>query len=111
LDSFLDEQKNKSAFFRIVCDELDVVLRVRVLTISQESKIYEGLRRGITSSTEPICVQEYKKSIVELTTTSALDLSERDYESVYDSVVSIYPSLNLESSVLILTIRLFKSRE
>jgi len=89
-------KKNKSAFFRIVCDELDVVLRVRVLTISQESKIYEGLRRGITSSTEPICVQEYKKSIVELTTTSALDLSERDYESVYDSVVSIYPSLNLE---------------
>ena len=92
----MTSKKNKQRYFRIVCDELDTVLQIKVLTISQESKIYDELRKGIVKATEPICVEQYKRSIVELVTPSSMGLTSEDVEPVYDAVVSVYPALNLE---------------
>jgi ATP-dependent Clp protease ATP-binding subunit ClpA len=89
-------KKNKAAFFRVICDELDVVLRVKVLSISQESKIYEELRNNITKSPLPLSIADYKKGIVNLTVAEGVELEEGDYDAVYECIVQIYPALNLD---------------
>jgi ATP-dependent Clp protease ATP-binding subunit ClpA len=99
------KRKSKSNY-KVVCEELSLVLFVRGFSLEEERDLYLKIRQKIETADSPVSVEEYKQFIV----TQFLEESKKflsglpnDVEesneildSAYQSIVGVYPPFSLE---------------
>ena len=92
--------------YRVVADELNLVLFVKGYTLEQEQKIYNSVRDKIKKATAPISIESYKNFIVKkflLDSDAFFDQISSDVEEMieavdaaYDAIIGLYPPFALE---------------
>ena len=99
------KKKNpKFTYFRVVCPPLGLVLQVKNVSFEEEGRIYEDVRKSISSSSDNFKTTEYMKYIGRhfVKDFEALlkkyddDDKEDIIRSIYESVVSVYKVLHLD---------------
>ena len=98
-----DSTKNN---YKVVCDDLSLVLFVKGFTLEEERDLYLKIRKKIEKASSPVSVEEYKQFIVTQFLEDAkafidslpndVDESIEILDSAYDSIVGVYPPFSLE---------------
>lgn len=96
--------KNKT--YRVVCQELGVVLFVKGFTLEEEKKLYDTLRKKIMDETKPIQIEDYKEFIIKKFVIEGEDFYKslpQDQEdraqsvnAVYEAIVGLYPPFSID---------------
>lgn len=94
------KKSNEETFFRVVCEELDMVLFIKSLSLKDETKMYDDVRKSLTSAADSFSTEEYKNYIVRSFLKDAQSFLE-DEDSItlahlYNAIISIYPAFSLE---------------
>lgn len=94
------KKSNEDTFFRVVCEELDMVLFIKSLSLKDETKMYDDVRKSLTSAADSFSTEEYKNYIVRSFLKDAQSFLE-DEDSItlahlYNAIISIYPAFSLE---------------
>tara|TARA_R110002020_G_scaffold379488_1_gene590689 strand:- start:3979 stop:5331 length:1353 start_codon:yes stop_codon:yes gene_type:complete len=92
--------------YKVVCEQLDLVLLVKSFTLEEEKSLYESIRKKLSNAKSPISIDSYKGFILkhflcdyeELKSNLPKDQDERKeiIDAVYDSVVLLYLPFRLE---------------
>lgn len=94
--------------YRVVSQELDLVLFVKGYSLKEEQELYEKLRSKIHDEEKPIRIEEYKNFIVRkflVDVDSFFDLISEDDDidemqeavnAAYEAIVGLYPPFSLE---------------
>ena len=92
--------------YKVVCDELRLVLFVKGFPLEEERDLYHKIRTKIEKAASPVSVEEYKQFIVGQFLQDSkkfLDSLPNDLEesadvldSAYQSIVGVYPPFALE---------------
>ena len=92
--------------YRVVSEELNLVLFIKGFTLIQEQKFYDSVRDKIKNANAPISVESYKNFIVKkfLIDSEAFfdqisdDIDEmiEAVDSAYTAIIEIYPPFSLE---------------
>ena len=96
--------KNKT--YRVVCQELGVVLFVKGFTLDEEKKLYDTLRKKIMDETKPIQIEDYKEFIIkkfviegeEFYKELPEDQEDRAHavNAAYEAIVGLYPPFSID---------------
>lgn len=107
--------------YRVVCQELDLVLFVRGFSLDEEKKIYDSLRKKIFSEQTPIKIEDYKLFIIRkfmIEGDAFVEQLPEDIEdrtvalnAVYKAIVELYPPFSLEFICTDLNAQTFMSGE
>jgi ATP-dependent Clp protease ATP-binding subunit ClpA len=107
--------------YRVVCQELDLVLFVRGFSLDEEKKIYDSLRKKIFSEQTPIKIEDYKLFIIRkfmIEGDAFVEQLPEDVEdrtvainAVYKAIVELYPPFSLEFICTDLNAQTFMSGE
>lgn len=97
---------SKRKTYRVVADELNLVLFVKGYTLDQEQKLYNSVRGKIKNATTPINIESYKNFIVKkflVDSDAFFDQISSDVEEMieavhaaYDAIIGLYPPFALE---------------
>ena len=97
---------SKRQNYKVVSDELNLVLFVKGYKLEEEKKLYESIRKKIETAEAPINIENYKEYIVKkfLIDSDIFiegltdDIEERNeiIDSAYEAVVGLYPPFSLE---------------
>ena len=97
---------NKNKKYKVVCDDLNLVIFVKGFSLEQEKNLYMEVRKLISKAKAPINVEDYKKFVVSKLLDDAekvLDKIEEKGEdadevinSLYESIINVYPPFSLE---------------
>ena len=93
--------------YKVVSDDLNLVLFVRGFTLEQEKELYASIRVKIETASRPISIESYKefisrKFLVDSETffEQLKDCEEEDklsqIDSAYEAVIGLYPPFSLE---------------
>tara|TARA_R100000458_G_C8260821_1_gene236347 strand:+ start:420 stop:1769 length:1350 start_codon:yes stop_codon:yes gene_type:complete len=92
--------------YKVVCEQLDLVLLVKSFTLEEEQGLYDAIKKKLSSAKAPISIDSYKEFILkhflcdyqELKDNLPKDQEERKHiiDAVYDSVVQLYLPFRLE---------------
>jgi len=92
--------------YRVVSEELNLVLFIKGFTLIQEQKFYDSVRDKIKNANAPISVESYKNFIVKkflIDSEAFFDQISDDIEemieavdSAYTAIIEIYPPFSLE---------------
>lgn len=92
--------------YKVVCEQLDLVLLVKSFTLEEEKSLYESIRKKLATAKSPISIDSYKEFILkhflcdykELRSNLPKDQDERKViiDAVYDAVVVLYLPFRLE---------------
>lgn len=91
--------------YKIVNHELNLILQVRGLDLSKERSLYSTIKQRISQADEPVNVGEYKEFLVRklIVDGDAFvdDFMEKDgdieiLDSVYESIITLYPPFALD---------------
>jgi ATP-dependent Clp protease ATP-binding subunit ClpC len=93
--------------YKVVSDDLNLVLFVKGFTLEQERKLYNNVRSKIEKAVDPISVESYREFIAKkflVDSESFFDQIESSDEeekisqidSVYEAIVGLYPPFSLE---------------
>ena len=99
-------KRKKTNNYKVVCDELNLVLFVRGFTLEEEKSLYSKIRGKIEKASSPVSVEEYKQFIVTQfledskkfidTLPNDLEESAEILDSAYSSIVGVYPPFALD---------------
>ena len=99
-------KRKKTGNYKVVCDDLNLVLFVRGFTLDEEKDLYGKIRGKIEKASSPVSVEEYKQFIVtqfledskKFIDTLPNDLEEAAeiLDSAYNSIVGVYPPFALD---------------
>ena len=92
--------ENVDNYFRVVSEELDMVLLIRSLSLKEETTMYDQVRKSLTSAEEAFSTEEYKNYIVR-SFLKDCDKFLEDEDSItlnllYLAVIGIYPAFSLD---------------
>ena len=97
---------SKRQNYKVVSDELNLVLFVKGYKLEEEKKLYDSIRKKIETAEAPINIENYKEYIVKkfLIDSDIFiegltdDIEERNeiIDSAYEAVVGLYPPFSLE---------------
>ena len=92
--------------YKVVCDQLDLVLLVKSFALEEEKSLYESIRKKLATAKSPISIDSYKEFILkhflcdykELRSNLPKDQDERKIiiDAVYEAVVVLYLPFRLE---------------
>ena len=95
----------KDQYYRIICDEINLVLLIRKLSYQEEKKAYIAVKRRITSLEDPITIDSYMALVINSFLRNPEDffaeLPNLDEErlaiikAVYISIIDAYPPFDL----------------
>ena len=98
----MTEKKN----YKVVCDDLNLVLFVKGFTLEEERALYIEIRKLVSKAETPIDIEEYKKFVIQKLIVDSEDAIEKADEagkdsdeimdSLYESVVGVYPPFSIE---------------
>jgi ATP-dependent Clp protease ATP-binding subunit ClpA len=97
---------NDIKYYKVICNEINLVLLVKKLTMKEEQRAYFGVKRKIAELDRPIAIESYMTHIVK----SFLHNSEEFYtnlpedgedrliiiKAVYTSIIEAYPPFGLD---------------
>ena len=96
----------KKKTYKVVCDDLSLVLFVKGFTLDEERKLYGSIRKKIETADTPISIESYQEFIVKTFLEDGENFLENlpeeadDHKevlgSVYESIVQLYPPFSLE---------------
>ena len=100
-------KKNRKNSYKVVSENLDVVLVINGFPLDEEKKLYEQVRSKIDKADTPINIESYKEFIVETFIhdsekflVAAEEAGEEEKKGVisaaYDAIVGLYPPFSLE---------------
>jgi ATP-dependent Clp protease ATP-binding subunit ClpA len=100
-------KKNKKHTYKVVSDNLDVVLVIKGFPLEEEKTLYEQIRSKIDNAEEPINIESYKEFVVEtfiqdsdkfLTAAEGAEEEEKRgvISAAYEAIVGLYPPFSLE---------------
>jgi len=90
-------------FYRLVCEPINTIILVKKLSRSDEKKMYFSTKGKLSDLKEPISIESYQKFLIK----ALLKEPNKFFESldednstdvtraIYESIIDIYPSLNL----------------
>tara|TARA_R110000824_G_scaffold282054_1_gene470335 strand:+ start:1379 stop:2722 length:1344 start_codon:yes stop_codon:yes gene_type:complete len=97
---------SKRQNYKVVSDELNLVLFVKGYKLEEEKKLYESIRKKIETAEAPINIENYKEFIVKKflidsdTFIEGLpeDTEEKNeiIDAAYEAVIGLYPPFSLE---------------
>ena len=91
---------NVDYYFRVVCEELDMVLFIKSLSLKDETAMYDQVRKSLVGAADSFSTEDYKVYIVKSFLKDADKFIEDDdsitLSHLYNSIVSIYPAFSLE---------------
>ena len=98
--------KRKSKSYKVVCDDLNLVIFVKGFSLEEERSLYLELRKLISKASAPIDIPDYKKFVVSKFVVDAETIFERLEEnsdnvddavdSLYEAIINVYPPFSLE---------------
>ena len=96
----------KKKTYKVVCDDLSLVLFVKGFTLDEERKLDGSIRKKIETADTPISIESYQEFIVKTFLEEGENFLENlpeeadDHKevlcSVYESIVQLYPPFSLE---------------
>jgi ATP-dependent Clp protease ATP-binding subunit ClpA len=96
----------KKKNYKVVCDDLNLVIFVKGFSLEEERNLYMEVRKLISKADAPINIEEYKKFVVSrLLTDSDMILHKVEeasddvtevIDSLYESIINVYPPFSLE---------------
>lgn len=97
---------SKKKNYKVVCDDLNLVIFVRGFSLEQEKNLYLEVRKLISAAEAPIDIEDYKKFVVSKLLCDAesvlLKAEEGDEDaeeiinSLYEAIINVYPPFSLE---------------
>ena len=96
----------KTKYYRVICNELNLVLLIKKLTLQQEQKAYHTVKKKISSLDIPITIESYMTVIIKTFLRGPDEffdnLPEEEGEerskiihAVYSSIIDAYPPFDL----------------
>jgi len=95
-----------SKTYKVVSDDLNLVLFVKGFTLEQERKLYKGIRDKIAKADQPISVEGYREFIAKKFLVDSEIFFEQisddeaekvnQVDSIYEAIIGIYPPFALE---------------
>jgi len=91
-------------YYKIICEEINLVLLIKKLTLHQERKAYHGLKKNISALENPITIESYMvlviKNFLNNPTEFFDNLPEGEdhlnvIKAVYNSIIEAYPPFDL----------------
>ena len=91
--------------YKVVCNELNLILHVRGLSLDKEKALYNVIKERITTAEKPVDIETYKeflcrKLIVDgdefIDQFKDKDGDEEVLDALYNSIVALYPPFALE---------------
>lgn len=91
-------------YYKIICEEINLVLLIKKLTLHQERKAYYGLKKNISNLENPITIESYMvlviKNFLNNPTEFFDNLPEGEdhlsvIKAVYNSIIEAYPPFDL----------------
>lgn len=96
----------KKPNYRVISNELNLILFIKGITLEQERKLYESIRAKIKKETCELNIDEYKQFIVRKLLVDAdkfisrlpsdLDDAVEAFNYAYESIITLYPPFSLE---------------
>tara|TARA_R110000824_G_scaffold290613_1_gene479134 strand:- start:30 stop:1385 length:1356 start_codon:yes stop_codon:yes gene_type:complete len=96
----------KKKNYKVVCDDLNLVIFVRGFSLEEEKGLYMEVRKLISKANAPIDIEEYKKFVVSKllvdsdTVLQKVEEGQDDVgeviDSLYESIINVYPPFSLE---------------
>jgi len=97
---------SKRQNYKVVSDELNLVLFVKGYKLEEEKKLYDSIRKKIETAEAPINIENYKEYIVKKFLIDSdmfiegltEDIEERNeiIDAAYEAVIGLYPPFSLE---------------
>lgn len=98
--------KKRKNTYKVVCEDLSLVLFVKGFTLEEERALYTKIRKKIDNASAPVSVEEYKQFIVSQFLEQSkkfiaglpndIEESNEILDSAYQSIVGVYPPFSLE---------------
>jgi len=90
--------------YKIVCPPLNLVLLIKKYDVDQEKKLWDKLRKKVSTAKEPINIEEYMEAIIKCFMVDSeaffekVEPEERSniVQAAYASIISLYPIFQLE---------------
>jgi ATP-dependent Clp protease ATP-binding subunit ClpA len=96
----------KKKNYKVVCDDLNLVIFVRGFSLEEERSLYMEVRKLISKAQAPIDIEEYKRFVVSkllLDSETVLQKVEEGQgdpneviDSLYEAIINVYPPFSLE---------------
>ena len=98
--------ENRQSLYRAVCPDLANVILIKAISLEEEKKIYNSIRRKVRDAQQEVNVYDYKTFLVDQLIADdsvlALAIAENDaleedevIDTIYEAIVSLYPNFAL----------------
>ena len=97
--------QNDDKFYRLVCENVDLIVLVKKLSPTQEKKLFKYVKKLVKDIEEPLSISRYEKYILSKTLAEPEEffdklpkdekVASKVIRAVYDTILQVYPMLDI----------------